>query len=159
MAGSCPKRFLNTFCAWVNHSHGVQLRTIVFFFFLRFYLFIFREKGREGKKRSKTSMCACLLQASYWGHSLQPSHVPWLGIQPVTLWFPGPLSIHWATIARARTTLFHIFVLCTWFSWVESMSMSSLSHSKVQRKSVTRGHGIANTCWGSGLYTVFEIIS
>ena len=31
----------------------------------------------------------------------QPRHVPWLGIQLVTLWFAGQHSIHWATPARA----------------------------------------------------------
>ena len=69
-----------------------------FLFFLRFYLFIFREKGREGE----TSMCGCLLSAPYWGPGLHPRHVPWLGIKLVTLRFTSPRSIHWATPARAN---------------------------------------------------------
>ena len=32
----------------------------------------------------------------------QPRRVPWLGIQPATLWFAGRHSIHWATSARAE---------------------------------------------------------
>ena len=36
------------------------------------------------------------------GPGAQPKHVPWLGIEPVTLWFTGWLSIHWATPARAH---------------------------------------------------------
>ena len=32
-------------------------------------------------------MCGCFLHAPYWGLGLQPRHVPWLGIKPVTLWF------------------------------------------------------------------------
>ena len=46
-------------------------------------------------------MCGCLLHTPYWGPGLQPRHVPWLGIKPVTLWFTGQHSIHWATPARA----------------------------------------------------------
>ena len=41
----------------------------------RFYLLIFRERGREERGR-ETSMCGCLSHAPYWGPSLQPSHVP-----------------------------------------------------------------------------------
>ena len=52
------------------------------FYFLRIYLFIFREreKGRE-KGREKTSV-SCLLHAPSWGPSPQPRHVPQLGIKP-----------------------------------------------------------------------------
>ena len=46
-------------------------------------------------------MCGCLSCAPYWGPGPQHRHVPWLGIEPVTLWFAGPCSIHWATPARA----------------------------------------------------------
>ena len=46
-------------------------------------------------------MCGCLSRAPYWGSGLHPRHVPWLGIEPVTLWFTGWHSIHWATPARA----------------------------------------------------------
>ena len=63
--------------------------------------FIFRERGREGKRGRETSMC-CLSCTSYWGPDLQPRHVPWLGIEPVTLCFTVWCSTHWATPARAR---------------------------------------------------------
>ena len=56
-------------------------------------------------------MCGCLLCTPNWGPSLQPRHVPWLGIKPVTLWFAGWHSIHWATPARAVK----IFLMFTWF--------------------------------------------
>ena len=37
---------------------------------------MFRERGREGKKRVKeTSLYGCLSCAPYWGPGLQPSHV------------------------------------------------------------------------------------
>ena len=46
-------------------------------------------------------MWGCFSRAPYWGPGPQPRHVPWLGIEPATLWFSGRPSIHWATPARA----------------------------------------------------------
>ena len=57
-------------------------------------------------------MCGCFLHAPSWGPGLQRRHVPWLGIKPVTLWFTGRHSIHWATPARA------IFVIAFWRTYV-----------------------------------------
>ena len=45
-------------------------------------------------------MCGCLSHALYWAPSLQPRHVPWLGIELVTLWFIGWHLNHWETPAR-----------------------------------------------------------
>ena len=69
-------------------------------------LFIFRERKRGRKRGRETSVCGCLLRPHYWGPGPQPRHVPWLGIQPVILWFTGPRSIHWATPARAGINIF-----------------------------------------------------
>ena len=46
-------------------------------------------------------MYGCLSLAPHWEPGLQPRYVPWLGIQPATLWFTVQHSIHWATPARA----------------------------------------------------------
>ena len=63
-------------------------------------LFIFREG--EGKERGReTSMYGCLSHAPSWAPGLQPRHVPWLGMETVTLWYTDWCSIHWATPARA----------------------------------------------------------
>ena len=70
-------------------------------FLKRFYLFIFRERKGGRKRGRETSVCGCLLCTSYWGPGPQPRHVPWVGIEPVTLWFTEWQSIHWATPARA----------------------------------------------------------
>ena len=60
-------------------------------------------EGKGGRKRAReTSMCGCLLCAPYWELGLQPRHVPWLVIEPVTLWVSGWRSIHWATPARVQ---------------------------------------------------------
>ena len=59
----------------------------VTFFFLTFYIFIFREgKGRR-KRGRKISLCGFLSRTPYWGPGPQPRHVPWLEIELVTLWF------------------------------------------------------------------------
>ena len=56
-------------------------------------------------------MCGCLSRTPYWGPGLQPRHVPWLGIELVTLWFTGWHSIHWATPAMA---VFYRFFINFW---------------------------------------------
>ena len=76
-----------------------------FFFFLRFYLFIFREQGREEEREREMSMCGCLSRGPHWGPGLQPRHVPWLGVQPVTL-VHSLLSTHCVTPARAPWWVF-----------------------------------------------------
>ena len=65
------------------------------FYFLLFYLFIFR--GGERERGRETSMCGCLLHTPNWEPDPQPRHVSWLGTELVTLWFAGQCSIHWAT--------------------------------------------------------------
>ena len=52
-------------------------------------------------------MCGCLSHAPHWGSGLQFRHVPWLGIELVTLWFAGQNSIHWATPARAKVCILY----------------------------------------------------
>ena len=72
-------------------------------------------------------MWGCLLHTPYWGPGPPPRHVPWLGIEPVTLW--GWHSIHWATLARVHwcfvghlgivwfvDKLKWIFSFCRWVS-------------------------------------------
>ena len=74
------------------------------FFYKRFYLFL--ERGEGGRRRGREkSMCGCFSHAPYWKPDLQPRHVPWLGVEPATLWFRGQHSIHWATPARANIIL------------------------------------------------------
>ena len=58
-------------------------------------------------------MCGCLSCVPYWRTDPQPRHVPWLGIEPATLWFTGQLSIHWATPARGK-----LCFLCDNFSFI-----------------------------------------
>ena len=69
------------------------------------FIYLFLERGEEKKKERERNINVWLpLARPHWGPSLQPRHVPWLGVQPVTLWLAGQCSIHWATPARARLT-------------------------------------------------------
>ena len=71
------------------------------YIFKRFYLFTFRERKGGRKRGRETSMCGCFLSTPYGERGLQPRHMPWLGIELVTLWFAGCYSILLATPARA----------------------------------------------------------
>ena len=73
-----------------------QSRFFFYFYLLRFYLLIFRERGRERKRKGE----------DHWlvvsrGPGLQPRHMPQPGIELVTLWFVGRWLTHWATPVRA----------------------------------------------------------
>ena len=72
--------------------------------FLKKILFFLEGKGVR-QRGKETSVCGCLSNTPHWGPGLQPRHVPWLGIEPVTLWFTGQHSVHWATRARAISVL------------------------------------------------------
>ena len=51
-------------------------------------LFIyFRQRGREGKEKEGNINVWLPLTHLYWGPGLKPRHVPWLGMEPATLWF------------------------------------------------------------------------
>ena len=81
--------FYNIFCcvevsSQKNIDKFISFLWLVFFFscfsflnkcilFLKFYLFIFRQRGREGER--ETSMCGCLSCTRYWGLGPQPRRV------------------------------------------------------------------------------------
>ena len=56
-------------------------------------MYLFRERGREGEREGEKHPCeretsiSCLSHTPNWGPGLQPRHVPWLGIEPVTFLF------------------------------------------------------------------------
>ena len=81
-----------------------------FLFFLKILFIYFWREGKWGRKRGREiSMCGCLSCVPYWGPGLQPRHVPWLEIKPVTLCFTSLHSIHWATPARVQNIIFNDF--------------------------------------------------
>ena len=77
----------------------------IYWIFLLKTLFLERgEGGRKGEKHRcvRETSADCLLHTPSWWSSLQPRHVPWPGIEPVTFHFIGWRSIHWAIPARAE---------------------------------------------------------
>ena len=87
-------------------SHAVfEVKKALFFLKIFIYLFVERGEGRE-KERERNISVWLHLHAPYWGPGPQPKHVPWLGIEPATLWFTGQHSIHCATPVKAKRALF-----------------------------------------------------
>ena len=90
---------------------------IYILFFKGFYLFIFRERGREGDREGEKHWCereisiGCLLHAPSWEPGLQSRHMPRWRIEPATLLFVGWRPTHWATSVRAV----HYFCESNWF--------------------------------------------
>ena len=66
---------------------------------------LFLEREEERERGRETSMFGCLLCAPQQGPSQQTRHVPWLRFEPMTSWFTGQRSIHWATPAKANSHL------------------------------------------------------
>ena len=98
------KKLMPNTMPWKLSSNNFIILALTFIYFCKdFIYFIFRE-GEEREKGRETSMCGCLSRAPNQGPGLQPRHVPWLGIEPMTLWFAGVCSIHWATPARTALT-------------------------------------------------------
>ena len=84
-------------------SFSPSLSTYSSQFLKRFYLFIFRERGRQGERKGEKHQCVVASgMPPRWGPGLQARHVPRLGIKSVTFWFTGLCSVHWATPARAQ---------------------------------------------------------
>ena len=76
-------------------------------FLFKDFIYLFLERGKGGRNRGReTSMCGCFSHTLNWGPGPQPRHVPWLGIEPATLWFAGRHSIHWAAPARTKILYF-----------------------------------------------------
>ena len=108
-------------------------REITLYFLKRFYLFIFREGERKGEREGekhwhvRDTSVDCLSHTHNQGPGLQPRHVPWLGIEPVTFQFTGWHSIHWATLARA--TLSYFYFLRSWHFLIYTLLFYWLSLS------------------------------
>ena len=109
------------------------------FFFFKSIIFREGKAGREGEKHQ------CVIASHtppHWRPGQQPRHVPWLGIEPATLWFIDWHSIHWATSARAVFVLklwsscyFSAKKILHWFSCLAiGSSPNSLPRQKRQRK-------------------------
>ena len=79
-------------------------------------LFLEREEGREKERERNTDVwekhqSIASPMCPNWGQGPQPMHVPWLGVEPVTVhlseWHPTP----WATLIKAN--LVSILLVCS----------------------------------------------
>ena len=57
-------------------TKSLRYLTTFYLFFLKIYLFIFRERGREAERGRETFMCGFLLCAPYWDLSRNPGMCP-----------------------------------------------------------------------------------
>ena len=84
-----------------NLSHKKStFKKILFIYFWE------RGEGRKKHRERNINVWLPLTCAPHWGPGPQPRHVSWLGIEPVTLWFPGWHSIQWVTSTRAKNCTF-----------------------------------------------------
>ena len=87
---------------WLWWPFSPVWRGISLWFFTRFYLFYFLERGWEGERRGEKHQCVVASHVPPTGNlACNQGMCPRLGIEPVTFWFAGQHWIHWATPARA----------------------------------------------------------
>ena len=99
--GWCPLCLCFCFPKGFNLKLSFHFFGLSGYFLKDFYLFIFRERGKEGEREGvKHQRVVASHTPPSGGPGLQPRHAPRLGIQPVTLWFAGGYSIHWAAAAK-----------------------------------------------------------
>ena len=94
----------------VHLQNFMSCELIYSFFKKRFYLCWDKWEGKE-KERDRIINVWLPLMHPPLGTGWQPRHVPWLGIEPATLWFAGWHSILWATLARAELIFFCSFFI------------------------------------------------
>ena len=124
----CCSSFHMLICYWCDLFGKVFIS-----FIKRFYLCIFRDKGRERERRERNIDVREKRQSVVshagpeWGLKLQPRHVPWPGIEQATFHCAGWCPINWATLVRAKCSylmaLFKNWVVFLFFSWKMSLQI------------------------------------
>ena len=77
------------FSSLSHHAIQFPLWDHFFFFFLRFYVFIFRDRGREEEREGEKHLLVASHTRRNWGLIPQPRHVPWPGIKAEAFRFVG----------------------------------------------------------------------
>ena len=130
IAGSKGSSIITLFLDYImNPSQG-----FLFFFFLRFHLFIFREMGREGEREGEKHQCVVASSTPSTGDlSRNPGMCPDGNQTSDPFCFIGRRSIHWAPPARAdcfSSLTFQlplpIWKLCILFFILLVMTLTSL---------------------------------
>ena len=77
------------------------------FIFFKIYLFIFRERGRDGEREGESYQCVVASRAPHTGDlACNPGMCPYTGNRTGDPLVHSPHSIHWATPARAKSLNF-----------------------------------------------------
>ena len=98
---SCFFIYGNIICGGVFYLQLISFKL----FFLRFYFFL--ERRREGERDGEKHHCVVAYCTPPSGDLTCSTGIcPRLGIEPVTLWFIGWQSDHWATPARVMYGFF-----------------------------------------------------
>lgn len=69
-----------------------------------------REKGQGKRKRKKHQLVAYHTYPD-WGWNLQPSYMPWQGIEPTTFWYMGWCSNQLKHLVRALAHFLKSFLV------------------------------------------------
>ena len=87
------------------------LANILSYFCKGFFLFIFRQRGREEEKEGEKHLCGCFLCVTYWGPAWQPRQACVLtGNGTGNALVYRRRSIYWATLARLCYFLGCLFI-------------------------------------------------
>ena len=102
----------------ISHCNDIAVNTVkIFLIFKDFYLYIFREKVREGKRTGEGHRCArdilinCFSHAPNWGSGPQPRHVPYLGIKHSDGLVCRPVLVPLSHTSLGNSVVLMIFVI------------------------------------------------
>ena len=101
LAHWCQFHIVSLVHSWTNFL------SVLFTIFKKYFLNLFLEKGKVGRKRERNidvrekHQSVASYKCPHWGSNLQPRHVPWPGTEPATSYIAGQCPINWATLARA----------------------------------------------------------
>ena len=110
------------------------------FFSCQDFIYLVLERGEGREKGRETSMCGCLSCGPYWGPGLQPRRVPWLGIEPATLWFA---ALTQSTELHQPGQIFKCRIKVSW-----TLVCQLRNHKKEQEKEISITWLVRG--WGNG---------
>ena len=91
----------------------ILLDLIFYFLFFKDFLHLFlEEKGREGERERNINVWLPFA-SPHWGPGPHLRHMPWLGIEPVTLWFTGLHSIYrmFEHLQKEPSLLYYVMIM------------------------------------------------
>ena len=112
-----------SFCIYIINTHSgvTDVPGIFLFYFLQILFIIFRRRNGREKERERNinirNTGMCLANCPVLGLNLRLRHVPWLGIELLTLCFVGQYPTNWATPVRGgvifRSLFWSLIIVCS----------------------------------------------